>query len=52
MILIRDAIIEELIVNDDTANIEMYGCKIQTVVIGSTQEDVMQENISITNISN
>ena len=50
MILIKDAIIEELIVNDDTANIEMHGCKIQTVIIGSIQEDVTQDTVNIVDI--
>lgn len=43
MLIIKSAIINELIINDDTANIELHDCKIESVIIGSTQEDIMQE---------
>ena len=43
MILIKNALINELIINDDTAKIELLDCKIETVVVGSIQEDIMQE---------
>ena len=51
MIIIKSAIINELIVNDDTADIELHDCKIETIMISSHSEDVMQETQhDITNI--
>lgn len=43
MLIIKSAIINELIINDDTANIELHDCKIESVIVGSIQEDIMQE---------